>query len=804
MPKTRKIELRFPLAGVGRRTGFRDSADARPPYPTPYAVNVRAEDPLAKRLRGGSRPGLTKYLDDDLGDVSGLLPLATSSSAGASSAIAVVADGALGVIEDGIVTYPEANLLDNDDVEILDNNDVEILAGRGSVPGASFLTSRGQQVYVIASTIDNRIQREITKRVVGVPTGDYLGWVTDFYTLVPSGATWPTAAFAWNPDCWLHGVDFTGVGWWQQNDTGRWAPLALISPRHVLFAKHNSPTSTQTIRFIRPDGTTYTATLASLGDAYEDLSVGYLDADVPDDVIPFAILPDDYDDYLTYDVTNMAGIDPIQGTPDGMYGQPVVFFDEAGEVKIGRYAKLYTVNTYQMGSVVACDTKYALREPYFDRQVGGDSGSPFFIVVDGKLVFLGPTYGVTYYNVCHSAAAIAAINSKMDDLTGESGYQLTIADLSADAITVADVDSGVLDTLEATSGTVPANCTFGAVYRDRLFLASDDNSIYVCRQGDFQDWDYGADLEDVTAATIFQLSDASSLGGKPTALVPHEDAFQLAATETTLWVLQGDPVAGGSLRNVSRDIGIKGPRAWCKTGSDVVFLSNDGLYLVRANGDGLKLLSDERIPEELVDIPATTEIALEYHQARKGVHIFLRPGSGTGTHWFFDFQTGGFWADQFQTDHEPAAACRFGDDLLIAGADGYLRSIGGDDDDGSDIQSHVLIGPLRLAATSSVSVLTELGGSLAVGSGDVTWRIVVGDSAEEACADAKTAVDLYLAGSTAAAEAYAKLNGTLEAGRNRRSNPRIRSPWYVIWLQSTSKWAYEWLVLHGLEAGRYR
>ena len=524
MPTTRKIELRFPLAGVVRRVGYFDSANARPPYPTPWAVNVRAEDPLAKRLRGGSRPGLTKYLDDDLGDVTGLLPLATSSADGASSAIAVVADEALGVIEDGAVTYPEGNLLDNNGVEILDNNGVEILADTGSVPATCFLVSAGQKVFAIA----------------------------------------------------------------------------------------------------------------------------------------------------------------------------------------------------------------------------------------------------------------------------------------AEAVTVLDVASGVIDTLTATTGTVPTGCTFGAVYRNRLFLAGGDNSVFCSRQGNFRDWDYGADEEDHGAATIFQLSEAAGLGGLPTAMVPHRDAFLLAATVNDLWVVQGDPVAGGKLRNVSRDVGIAGPRAWCKAGDDVLFLSADGLYMVRASGEGLKLLSDERIPEDLVDVPATTTIALAYHHATKGVHIFLTPATGSGTHWFFDFQTGGFWADRFQTDHEPAAVCRFGEDLLIAGADGYLRYVGGDDDDGEAIESHVLIGPLRLAATGNVAILTELDGSLGIGSGDVTWRIVIGNSAEEACENAKTAVELYLAGSVSAAEAYAETNGTLEAGRNRRKNPRIRGAWYVIWLQSTAKWAYEWIMLQGIEAGRYR
>ncbi len=54
----RTIELRFPAAGVVRRLGYRDAANLRPPFPAPWAVNVRLEDALTSRLRGGSFVGI--------------------------------------------------------------------------------------------------------------------------------------------------------------------------------------------------------------------------------------------------------------------------------------------------------------------------------------------------------------------------------------------------------------------------------------------------------------------------------------------------------------------------------------------------------------------------------------------------------------------------------------------------------------------------------------------------------------------------------------------------------------------------
>lgn len=52
-PKT----LAFPLAGVARRGDYRRQER---PYATPYAVNVRGVGVIESRLRGGSRPGLSR------------------------------------------------------------------------------------------------------------------------------------------------------------------------------------------------------------------------------------------------------------------------------------------------------------------------------------------------------------------------------------------------------------------------------------------------------------------------------------------------------------------------------------------------------------------------------------------------------------------------------------------------------------------------------------------------------------------------------------------------------------------------
>lgn len=58
MPQTSAFAIQFPALGVSRRVGVRDSTKGQGPFPTPWAMNVRLEDVLTKRLRGGSFVGI--------------------------------------------------------------------------------------------------------------------------------------------------------------------------------------------------------------------------------------------------------------------------------------------------------------------------------------------------------------------------------------------------------------------------------------------------------------------------------------------------------------------------------------------------------------------------------------------------------------------------------------------------------------------------------------------------------------------------------------------------------------------------
>jgi hypothetical protein len=382
-----------------------------------------------------------------------------------------------------------------------------------------------------------------------------------------------------------------------------------------------------------------------------------------------------------------------------------------------------------------------------------------------------------------------------------TGQQRVFA-VTTSGVTRMDPKTGQVDALAASAGTIPTNCTFGAVYRDRLCLSGQDNAIYMSRQKNYTDWAYGKSVGDEGRAVPFQLSLGADVGPKPTAMIPCMDSYLLCGTARSLWVVQGDPTAGGALKRVSETVGIIGSRAWTKVDQSIVFLSSDGLYSVGADGSDLKLMSDA-IPDELRSINvSTTTVSLGYDQDRSAFHIYLRTSGGSDTHWLYEPVAEAFWPMRLQNTHSPLVVCQHGGDMLLAGSDGYIRTVTGTNDDGAGIQSHVALGPFRLGQPGFFGRMINMHAMLAAGGGRVNWRIVTGDSAEECADNVKTAIEAFQAGTSYSS--YVKASGNWGSGRAIMSYPRVRAVWCCLWLQSTDRWAFEGLTVETVLSGMWR
>ncbi len=315
----------------------------------------------------------------------------------------------------------------------------------------------------------------------------------------------------------------------------------------------------------------------------------------------------------------------------------------------------------------------------------------------------------------------------------------------------------------ADPGQYAPGSTHGAdcIYRDR-YVRPVSQAIYASRQGDYTDWSLSSDLSDAGRPFVIQLSESGELGGNVTAILPHKDAYLLAATNTSLWAVQGDPTAEGRLQNISRDVGIIGDRAWCRDHLDRYYLlSSHGLYTVSASGDGLQALSEDVIPEELTGVTDVNTV-LEYDHATRGVRIYIPTAS---VNWLFETEQNGFWP-------------------FKVGA-----------------SSHVAIGPIHLNNGETYGRLLRMHGITASGSADVAWRVFVADTAEQVSINAKAAIETLVAGGTPDG---AQSKGVWTAGVNHRSYPRARGLFMILLLSSSGIWGWEGATIRTEPSGAWR
>ena len=214
--------------------------------------------------------------------------------------------------------------------------------------------------------------------------------------------------FVRNPACWAARVDLTGISPWNQAYANLRAGT-LVSPRHVVFAKHyplSTAAGNNEIAFVTRDNVTVIRKIVGLSYPVADVGVAVLDADVPPDIKYYKVPPRDWSTYLPS--TNSL---------------PMLHLDQEEKALVRDMSPLVAGASYCSHKVPQNPT----RRSFFEILISGDSGNPAFILVSGEPILMlthhfstaGPFY-TTHIDV---------VNAAMTQLGG--GYQLTEADFSA-------------------------------------------------------------------------------------------------------------------------------------------------------------------------------------------------------------------------------------------------------------------------------------------------------------------------------------------------------------------------------------
>jgi hypothetical protein len=250
-----------------------------------------------------------------------------------------------------------------------------------------------------------------------------------------------------NPTLFCAGYDTTGMAIWAAATGGPdYSPPCLISPQHAITCTHwlgPGGGGGTFVFFQGVNGTLYTRQRSVNYVVSGDFSIMALDSPLPvygdpanttgDGVTPFQVLPDDFSDY----VVQGGNLYLASLTPETVTLPLLTKFANYND----RFGIQHTYDFHNYAKVTSTPTSYNYRRPAstspfyawcpFNSTTGtpvypGDSGSPDFFPVNGKLVLLATHNTPASSPDTHTFNA--AVQAAMDSLV--TGYTLQKSDLS--------------------------------------------------------------------------------------------------------------------------------------------------------------------------------------------------------------------------------------------------------------------------------------------------------------------------------------------------------------------------------------
>jgi hypothetical protein len=786
-PAKRPIDFHWPLRGVHKRYAY----SGQPPFSTPEARNVRPDQTLEGRAPGGSRPGLGKAFYTQIGS-GNPIRLVNSVTYVRSDGFDHWADQfkgtALGTewsTASWVGTPPE--ILPKDNASVSYN--AEVGAVRSALSGldtasqyeiAIFISSWAGQFsgdYRIYARMDNgtpdlETDGVVAELVMNDDTGDYTGSLrvyasgvlTDTYNFTPGS------------------LSAVKPGWFKINVNGNditcyWQEATVLAATTVSAAAG--------ARF----GFGMECTVDGGRTLIDTFSIEYYRTGDNEEAGTILVASSNgelwystWQDTLVQLSTNLS-LDADRQIEAVDYLQKLYIADWAPPIATNT-AGTGTVSGDQLSDAAIADFT-ALGGNIYDYVVVTSNGS-------------GPTDD-TYEILAITSGYVQLASSPGD---GTCDYRLERAPK------IFDPAAGTLTLWTATAGQVPSGCRSIAVFQDRIKLGGSMDNPYVwydCRKGDPLDFDYSV-VNDNERAVGGPNSIGGNVGQPIKAIITHANDYIIIAGHTQLKIMRGDPMYNATFSTLSPNVGCIDVKTWCLgPGGEVIMLTRDGLYIIPPDVAAKPVsISRELLPDELLDADSNLfTILMEYDIRFRGVHIYMTPVEDRArTHWWFSWEGKAFWSDKYDTtDHEPTAIFNYTADIgessavLLGCKDGYIRRHRrvNETDDGTEIDSYVMIGPLRLWDEWHDGILAELDATLSEGSGQVTCTLLVGDSHEAAVTDTALWTKTWSVGT----------NG----GRCPTWRPRARGASLIARLANGAtdrRWGIDRLVGKAERAGRHR
>jgi len=204
-------------------------------------------------------------------------------------------------------------------------------------------------------------------------------------------------------------LDWSGVGWWKKDPQ---YSVTLLSSKNFAFTKHMAPVAGDVITFFGRDGHLHDYHVAKLQlvelgkqdgqTIYADTGVGTFAESVP------------YDDQVTHYPVAVSGkgLEPFIGKTIFMYGHPArIATNEIVEgIMLENMASEYNFDTTGLTAGMG-------------KSEVGDSGSPSFLVINGKLALVG-----THWKI-DTDSMVSGIVPAMNAIMAADGAHLDVVPL---------------------------------------------------------------------------------------------------------------------------------------------------------------------------------------------------------------------------------------------------------------------------------------------------------------------------------------------------------------------------------------
>ncbi len=380
---------------------------------------------------------------------------------------------------------------------------------------------------------------------------------------------------------------------------------------------------------------------------------------------------------------------------------------------------------------------------------------------------------------------------------------------------------------DGSSGTMPIKAYLGCLYNGRAILSGDPtapNQWYMSKQTNMFNWAYGSlDAGSPVKGGSFDLGE---LGDIPRCLAPYKDDYLIMGCSNSIFVMFGDPMDGGQIRELSLTTGIFGANSYCWDNvNNFYFWGNNGLYKTTVPGVPV-CVSQFKLPRLVKDeaaSPSTHRITMVYDADRHGILVSITVlTSGANSNYFYDLnaldenEIGGFFPETYPHACGIYSAAYYDSNnttlkgLVVGCTDGYIRHF--DDAVNSDmvgevsnaIDSYVNLGPIAMSGVPKREG-TLSGVDLTVAGGGIDGSQPDSDDVDFKVYTARTSEKVLELMSANVNPAFA---GTFTGPGNLRGSTRrqtVRDVYMGLRLQNDTvgeTWAYEDLYTYLKTSGR--